>query len=237
MWTRAARRVLEAGDGPSCSSPSPCWGAPAGPRGPGESCAFLSSCQKALHLLLKHSADVNARDKYWQTPLHVAAANRATKCVEAIIPLLSTVNVADRTGRTALHHAVHSGHLEVGDVGSGTGAPRGSPPGSPPGSGLCRSQRGGAAALPPSLLFLIQMVNLLLNKGASLSTCDKKDRQPIHWAAFLGRFSLRASLHFFSSLVVCGLASEAGGAPHAAVPTPRGPRLSPPSLKQGIWKF
>ncbi|NXY57368.1 ANR52 phosphatase, partial [Callaeas wilsoni] len=69
--------------------------------------------QKALHLLLKHSADVNARDKHWQTPLHVAAANRATKCVEALVPLLSTVNVADRTGRTALHHAVHSGHLEV----------------------------------------------------------------------------------------------------------------------------
>ncbi|KQK85151.1 hypothetical protein AAES_42420 [Amazona aestiva] len=64
--------------------------------------------EKALHLLLKHSADVNARDKHWQTPLHVAAANRATKCVEAIVPLLSTVNVADRTGRTALHHAAHS---------------------------------------------------------------------------------------------------------------------------------
>lgn len=73
--------------------------------------------QKALNLLLKHSADVNARDKYWQTPLHVAAANRATKCAEAIIPLLSSVNVADRTGRTALHHAVHSGHIEVrGDL-------------------------------------------------------------------------------------------------------------------------
>lgn len=116
-------------------------------QGLGESCAFLLSCQKALHLLLKHSADVNARDKYWQTPLHVAAANRATKCVEAIIPLLSTVNVADRTGRTALHHAVHSGHLEVGDVGSGTGAPRGSPPG----SGLRRGQRGERQPCPPHL--------------------------------------------------------------------------------------
>lgn len=40
------------------------------------------------------------------------------------------------------------------------------------------------------------MVNLLLNKGASLSTCDKKDRQPIHWAAFLGRFSSWALVRF-----------------------------------------
>lgn len=70
--------------------------------------------QKVLGLLLAHSADVNARDKLWQTPLHVAAANRATKCAEALAPLLSSLNVADRSGRSALHHAVHSGHLEVG---------------------------------------------------------------------------------------------------------------------------
>ena len=29
-------------------------------------------------------------------------------------------------------------------------------------------------------------MNLLLNKGASLNVCDKKERQPLHWAAFLG---------------------------------------------------
>lgn len=33
---------------------------------------------------------------------------------------------------------------------------------------------------------LIQTVSLLLNKGASLNVCDKKERQPLHWAAFLG---------------------------------------------------
>ena len=32
----------------------------------------------------------------------------------------------------------------------------------------------------------IQMVKLLLNKGANLSAIDKKERQPIHWAAYLG---------------------------------------------------
>lgn len=64
-------------------------------------------------MLLKHSADVNARDKNWQTPLHVAAANKAVRCAEALVPLLSNVNVSDRAGRTALHHAAFSGHLEV----------------------------------------------------------------------------------------------------------------------------
>lgn len=64
-------------------------------------------------MLLKHSADVNARDKNWQTPLHVAASNKAVRCAEALVPLLSNVNVSDRAGRTALHHAAFSGHLEV----------------------------------------------------------------------------------------------------------------------------
>lgn len=63
--------------------------------------------------MIKHSADVNARDKNWQTPLHVAAANKAVKCAEVIIPLLSSVNVSDRGGRTALHHAALNGHVEV----------------------------------------------------------------------------------------------------------------------------
>lgn len=85
---------------------------------PSTLCLLLSFAppQKVLGLLLAHSADVNARDKLWQTPLHVAAANRATKCAEALAPLLSSLNVADRSGRSALHHAVHSGHLEVRNI-------------------------------------------------------------------------------------------------------------------------
>lgn len=69
--------------------------------------------QRAVGLLLRQGAEVNARDKYWQTALHVAAANRATRCAEALLPQLSSLNVADRMGRTALHHAAHSGYLEV----------------------------------------------------------------------------------------------------------------------------
>lgn len=69
--------------------------------------------QEVVRVLLHHSADVNARDKNWQTPLHVAAANNAIQCAEVIIPLLSSVNVSDRGGRTALHHAALNGHREV----------------------------------------------------------------------------------------------------------------------------
>lgn len=74
---------------------------------------MLSSPQRAVGLLLRRGADANARDKFWQTPLHVAAANRATRCAEALLTQLSNLNMADRTGRTALHHAAQSGFLEV----------------------------------------------------------------------------------------------------------------------------
>ena len=59
--------------------------------------------------------DANARDKFWQTPLHVAAANRATRCAETLLPQLSNLDMADRTGRTALHHAAQSGFQEVSE--------------------------------------------------------------------------------------------------------------------------
>lgn len=66
-----------------------------------------------MGLLLRRGAEANARDKFWQTPLHVAAANRATRCAETLLTQLSNLNMADRTGRTALHHAAQSGFQEV----------------------------------------------------------------------------------------------------------------------------
>uniref|UniRef100_A0A8C3ADZ0 Ankyrin repeat domain 52a n=1 Tax=Cyclopterus lumpus TaxID=8103 RepID=A0A8C3ADZ0_CYCLU len=70
-------------------------------------------CFKAVGLLLRRGAEANARDKFWQTPLHVATANRATRCAEALLTQLSNLNMADRTGRTALHHAAQSGFQEI----------------------------------------------------------------------------------------------------------------------------
>lgn len=75
--------------------------------------ALISSVQRAVGLLLRRGAEANARDKFWQTPLHVAAANRATRSAEALLTQLSNLNMADRTGRTAMHHAAQSGFQEV----------------------------------------------------------------------------------------------------------------------------
>jgi len=39
----------------------------------------LCTRQATVEVLLKHKADSNARDKQWQTPLHVAASNNALR--------------------------------------------------------------------------------------------------------------------------------------------------------------
>lgn len=85
---------------------------------PGLQCLKLSfeicvSPQKAVQLLLKHKAEVNTRDKFWHTPLHMAAAKWATGCASALIPHVCSLDVADKSGRTPLHHAAYSGHGEV----------------------------------------------------------------------------------------------------------------------------
>lgn len=34
--------------------------------------------------------------------------------VDALLPLVSNVNITDRAGRSSLHHAAYNGHAEVG---------------------------------------------------------------------------------------------------------------------------
>jgi len=62
---------------------------------------------------------------------------------EVLIPIVVNLDVTDRSGKTALHHAAYNGHLE--------------------------------------------MLSLLQLKGASVKAMDRKDRTPLHCAAFMGR--------------------------------------------------
>lgn len=66
-----------------------------------------------MSILLRYHADVNARDRLWQTPFHVAAANDAYQCVNELLLHVPNINVTDRTGRTALHHAAYNGHERI----------------------------------------------------------------------------------------------------------------------------
>lgn len=78
---------------------------------------IMAACYSPLfQILLAHGADRNARDKSWQTPLHVAAANASLECIRLLFTpadSLTNVNASDRNGHSPLHHAVYGGHFEV----------------------------------------------------------------------------------------------------------------------------
>ncbi|OXB54970.1 hypothetical protein ASZ78_012746 [Callipepla squamata] len=139
---------------------------------------MLSFCD-AVQVLLKHSADVNARDKNWQTPLHIAAANKAVKCAEALVPLLSNVNVSDRAGRTALHHAAFSGHVEMVSLLLSRGA-----------NINAFDKKDRRAIHWAAYMGHIEVVKLLVAHGAEVTCKDKKSYTPLHAAAASGMISV-----------------------------------------------
>lgn len=69
-----------------------------------------------MDILVQSKADLTARDRLWQTPLHVAAANNAYGCAEVMLPYLPNINITDRGGHTSLHHAAFNGHHEVSSI-------------------------------------------------------------------------------------------------------------------------
>ena len=68
---------------------------------------------EVVEVLLQHQADVNARDKYWRTPFHVAAASNSLGCAAALLARLANINITDRAGRSGRHHAAYCGHREM----------------------------------------------------------------------------------------------------------------------------
>uniref|UniRef100_A0A8B9S9Y3 Ankyrin repeat domain 52 n=1 Tax=Apteryx owenii TaxID=8824 RepID=A0A8B9S9Y3_APTOW len=132
---------------------------------------------------------VPAQDQERRTPLHAAAYIGDVAILELLILSGKDVNARDKYWQTPLHVAAANratkcveaiipllSTVNVADRTGRTALHHAVH------SGHLEVGEAGSGVGGPAC-----MVNLLLNKGASLSTCDKKDRQPIHWAAFLGR--------------------------------------------------
>ena len=75
--------------------------------------AALQNNTESLKNLIEKGADVNAKNKYEQTPLHLAAQYGHIETVKSLIENGADVNSKDKYGWTPLHYAAEEGHKEI----------------------------------------------------------------------------------------------------------------------------
>jgi ankyrin repeat protein len=63
--------------------------------------------------LLEHGANVNQRDKYDITPLHIAASNNNSELCELLLNYGADITAGDKFKKTSLHKASYFRCLEV----------------------------------------------------------------------------------------------------------------------------
>lgn len=84
-------------------------------------CIELYAVESAIHceasaLLIERGAEVNARDTFGQTPLHIAAYVGNAPLVDFLLKKGADANLADRNGRTPLHLAAWGDHQNVAQL-------------------------------------------------------------------------------------------------------------------------
>ena len=131
---------------------------------------------EAIGFLLRHGADVAARDKYNRTPLHEAVHEGHKEVVDLLIQHLALVAANDKYNGTPLHVAAERGHKEVVDL----------------------LIRHGADVAARDKLYdrtplhwaawngHTEVVDLLIQREADVAANDNDKRTPLHVAAMRG---------------------------------------------------
>lgn len=129
-----------------------------------------------MEAYLHNGVDPDCSDYDQRASLHLAASEGKLRVAEFLIRSGANVNCVDRWGNTPLVDAVSGGHEMLIKL---IRNQNGSLPKGYGGDALCQSCADGD----------IYMVNLLLEAGVDVNTCDYDQRSALHVAASEGQVS------------------------------------------------
>ena len=136
--------------------------------------ALMGNLQK-LKLLISKGADVNAGDKYDNTPLHKAAITGQTEAAELLISKGADVNAGDKYDNTPLHKAASNGQKWVAEllIAKGADVNAGDKYDNTP---LHNAAKSG----------MTELAKLLISEGANVNAGNNQGETPLHVAAEYG---------------------------------------------------
>lgn len=142
--------------------------------------SFIEAIKKddpiTVKALIAAGADVNAKNKFGQTPLHIAAVRGYNEIISLLITEGANVNTRNKRGLAPIHAAAWSGHKETVALLIAKGA------------NVNAKDEDGVTPLHVSALSgAKETMTLLISKGADINARNKDGMTPLHAAALTGK--------------------------------------------------
>ncbi|XP_043858794.1 histone-lysine N-methyltransferase EHMT2 isoform X5 [Dromiciops gliroides] len=128
------------------------------------------------HVLLQAGANINAVDKLQRTPLMEAVANNHVEAARYMVQRGGCVYSKEEDGSTCLHHAAKIGNLEMVSLLLSTGQ-----------VDVNAQDNGGWTPIIWAAEHKhIEVIRMLLTRGADVTLTDNEENICLHWASFTG---------------------------------------------------
>ncbi|TNN59737.1 Histone-lysine N-methyltransferase EHMT2 [Liparis tanakae] len=146
--------------------------------------ALHAAAQRGLlevcYILVQAGAQVDAQDKDRRTPLLEAIINNHIEVAHYLIQSGATVYHVEEDGYTGLHHAAKLGNLEIVNMLLETGQ-----------VDVNAQDNGGWTPIIWSAEHKhVDVIKVLLNRGADVTISDKELNVCLHWAAYAGNVDI-----------------------------------------------